>query len=141
MPTIKKKKDVEVSLKDYIDSKFKALEIYIDIRFTNVEKATTVALLGVEKATSLALDGVKRANDVEKAAMDIRLEAMNKFREALTDQTKRYITRDEHEQLVKQVEELRLFRASLEGVASQKSVYIAYVIAIIGILIGALRWL
>jgi len=117
MPTLKKKTAENISLKEYFDSKFNELRDYVDIRFSNVDKATTLA------------------NDV----LAVRLESMNEFRESLKDQTANFITKSEHENLIKQLDEVRLFQAAQRGMATQKSVYAAYLISAVGIIIGLLK--
>lgn len=119
MSALKKKKEDGVSLKEYMDSKFNEFKLYVDIRFSDIDSATRIAY----------------------AAMNSRLEGMNEFRESLKDQTAQFTTRVEHEYLVKQMDDLRIFQARQQGMATQKSVYVAYAIAIIGVLIGAFKWL
>lgn len=72
--------------------------------------------------------------------MDRRLDGMNEFRGALSDQTGLYATRKEVEALHQVIEsDLRLLRdsrAKLEGAASQTSVLVALGFAALGVLIG-----
>lgn len=99
----------EVSLKEYFESRISALE-----------KATHVAA----------------------QQMDKRLEGMNEFRDALKDQATKFITKDEfniqHQRVVDDIRTLRESRAKLEGRASQTSVFIAYGLVIVSIIISVI---
>jgi hypothetical protein len=72
--------------------------------------------------------------------MDERLARMNEFRDALKDQAGTFVTKEEMAirvaALVAQVDDLRLSKAFLEGRASQTSVYVAYGLGILSLLIG-----
>ena len=75
--------------------------------------------------------------------MDRRLDGMNEFRGALTDQSALYATRKEMEALHQVIESdlrvLRDSRAKLEGSASQNSVLVALAFAAAGVLIGVVN--
>jgi ABC-type antimicrobial peptide transport system permease subunit len=120
------------ALKEYLESKIGALKEYTESRFEAYKVYTESRLVSLEKATSIA------ASNMEK-----RLEGMNEFRDQLRDQTGTFITRIEIESQIKKIEEdikvLRESKANLEGKASQQSVYIAYLIALIGIIIGVIN--
>jgi ribonuclease HII len=114
---VKEKKTDSVSLKEYLDSKFKELKEYVDIRFSSAEKATSLA----------------------QETLTARLESMNEFRESLKDQTASFITRREVDNFQKEIEALKLQQAENKGKASATSVYVAYIIAIAGILLGLFK--
>jgi hypothetical protein len=69
------------------------LKEFINEKFTNLEKQT----------------------ELTRASMEKRLEGMNEFRDALRDQTSKFITRTEHEAMMhnydKDIRELRESRA------------------------------
>jgi hypothetical protein len=71
-----------------------SLREYIDLRIKNVEDATEFARLAMEKAVELA------SNSMEK-----RLDSMNEFREALKDQSAKFITIDQHNTLIKALDD------------------------------------
>jgi hypothetical protein len=81
-----------------------------------------------------------RAIGIATTSLDKRLDGMNEFRATLKDQGNTFVTKAEYQgrydELSKQVEDLRLSRATLEGKASAKSVYVAYVISGISLLLG-----
>ncbi len=56
-----------------------------------------------------------KAVDLLAAQLEKRLEGMNEFRTQLKDQASTFITRDQHDTLVKRVEELQLYQANQEG--------------------------
>lgn len=82
--------------------------------------------------------------DMNKASiqMDKRLEGMNEFRSALKDQAAKYLTKDEfsiqHQRVTDDIRMLRESKATLEGKASQTSVFIAYGLVIISIIISVI---
>lgn len=80
---------------------------------------------------------MKEASRLAKENIDLRLQSMNEFREAMKDQANTYIPRVEyltrHEGIEKDIRSLRESRAELVGKASQNSVVVAYIIAAVGI--------
>ena len=111
-----------ISLEKYIDEKIKAIYAYIDLK-----------TLAIDKSTSLA-----------KESMERRLEGMNEFRDALKDQTARFITKEDfekqHQRAIDDIKILRESKANLEGKASVSSVYIAYALSFITLLISILQF-
>lgn len=119
------------------------LEKYFDTKIDGLKEYICARLDGIEKATSIAY-----------SAMNLRLEGMNGFREELRcqndqlrSQSSSFITRPEHDALIKKFDDdvLRIetsvgklgnFQASIEGKASQSSVLIGYAVAATGILFG-----
>ena len=91
---------------------------YVDIRLAALDKATEVAY----------------------QSMQSRLAGMNEFRETLREQASKFVTRTELEIQLDRIESdiraLRESRATLEGKASAQSVYVAYAISLIGIIMG-----
>ena len=74
-------------------------------------------------------------HDIEK-----KLDSMNEIRRQLNDQAATFLTKEnfesKHDSIVKQIDDLRLSKATLEGKASQQSVNMTLFIAVIGLLIG-----
>jgi hypothetical protein len=108
MPPEKRMSDKEcVELRDYIEVQIKALK----------------------EATNLARENMER-----------RLEGMNEFRHQLNSQAATFITREafeaRHNLLQIQVDELRAFKATSEGKASQISVLIATGIGLAGVVLA-----
>ena len=81
-----------------------------------------------------------KALELARQGIDKRLESMNEFRAQLNQQASTFMTREyydaKHETMQKQVDELMLSRAELQGKASQGSVVFAYGIGIVGVMIG-----
>ena len=100
-----------------------SLKEYFDTRLAALEKATCVA----------------------STAMERRLEGMNEFRDTLTDQASRFITRGEMAlqlaSLSAEIKSLASYRDKMEGKASQSSVNIAYAFTAVGILISLISLL
>ena len=136
--------DNEVSLREYIEARLRELKRTIDLKYQTTEKATLLATYALEK----------------------RLESMNEFREAMKDQAQKFLTKNEFdirhrrmEEDIKMLEETRVTKSEAdvchtsfekdikeltkakdisEGKASSKSVIIAYIIAIVSLIIGIL---
>ncbi len=99
--------------------------------------------------TKADLAAVKESTRLAKEVMDARLNSMNEFRSALSDQADDFLTRTEYtvqyqnlEQRFGRMDEdirtLRESRAELQGKASQSQVNIALIVAIIGIAISVM---
>lgn len=77
--------------------------------------------------------------------MERRLSGMNEFRDALKDQNAQFVRRDRFDGSIEKIEAdiraLQLSKATLEGKASQTSVYIAYAISLTGLLFGLINLL
>lgn len=93
------------------------------------------------------LDGLSETMRATATSLDKRLEGMNEFRSAMNDQRINLesrigegIPRSEyvvqHRALESQVAQIREWQAKQEGKASQSSVWGAYVVAVIGWMIG-----
>lgn len=134
-----------VDLKDLIKSQIDNIMTLISAndksynqRFDNVIQATQSALAAADRAVNKA-----------ETASEKRFEGINEFRGALSDQQKTLVTRTEIDLLSKTLNEkldifnkeiagLRESRALLEGKASQNSVFISYVISVVGVILGIL---
>ena len=79
-----------------------------------------------------------KAVDLAFHALEKRLDGMNEIREQLRAQSGTFITRVEHDVLVKEIQELREARAKLEGKADQSSLNWTTGIAIAAVFIAAL---
>lgn len=117
--------NTKISIKEFFDARFNELKNYMDVKFS-----------AMEKSTCLAQDN-----------LNTRLESMNEFRNSLKDQTAHYVTRAEHNSLAikyelevknlqKSIDENKLYISEQKGKASVQSVYMAYVFAVVGMIIG-----
>ena len=99
----------------------------------------------------LRFDQAQMALEIAKKANELHFDQLNKFREALQDQTNTYVSRNElelklerwvseyrtaHEVVCRDIENLEKFQTVIETKASHSSVIWAYVIAGIGVLIS-----
>ena len=116
-----------VGLKDFFSLWMKSHETLADERFKNINDR----FASEDKARSMAFE-----------MMNVRLAAMNEFRDALRDQAGGFFTKAEHEAYMNSTEvELRAlqdFKLSLETKASQGSVNIALVTSSLGILLSVI---
>ena len=113
-----------------------ALKEHLETRLESLQKHIEAQLHSIDRATCLALQ-----------TMDKRLEGMNEFREALKDTTARLATREELamqatrnreivERLDADINELKQYRASMEGKASQTSVNAATALSVAGLILA-----
>lgn len=123
-----------ISIRDYLDDKLENLEKSIDIRFESVARTTEAALSSADKATLKA-----------ESAAEKRFEGLNEFRGQQKDIIETFARRTEFRLVVDRLEQdirnLQLARAKMEGKASAASVYIGYIIALTGIVIGVISLL
>jgi hypothetical protein len=77
-------RDAQVSLRDYVD-----------MRFTEGSKAVDAALVAQEKAVSAAMEAANKATSKAERAANDRFEAVNEFRQTLTDQASTFVTNAE----------------------------------------------
>ena len=110
-----------VSIKEYFDNKVVELQKYMDLKFDSIEKSTCLA----------------------QENLNLRLDSMNEFRNTMKDQAARFITREELSLMLdtmsKDIRHLLDAQAKQEGMATQKSVTIAYIISSTAIIIGVLQ--
>jgi hypothetical protein len=81
-----------------------SLREYIDMRISNIEAHIIASQKGMEKATEFALDAKDKATEFARISMEKRLDSMNEFRQTLSDQAALFITRDQHEALIKSID-------------------------------------
>jgi hypothetical protein len=107
-----------VTLRDLLEQRFDDMEKSIDRRFEHMEEATRTAY----------------------SSMESRLAVMNEIRGQLNDQASTFLTREasdlQHTRIEEDIRSLRESRSLLEGKASQTSVMITIVIAVLGLLVG-----
>jgi hypothetical protein len=86
------------------------------------------------------LKALKEATNLARENMERRLEGMNEFRNQLNSQANTFMTRDafeaRHLLIQTQVDDLRAFKATSEGKASQLSVIISFIVGAAGVIIG-----
>jgi len=130
------------ALEKSINSKIDALEKSINSKIDALEKSFNNKHNTLEGSTDLKYNNIEKNTTLAAKSIDRRLEGMNEFRDALKDQTAKFLTKDEFNTLHNRVEEdikvLRENKAMLEGKASMTSVYIAYGIGLIGLIIALL---
>jgi hypothetical protein len=128
--------------KEIFSSHIDMLSNSVDLKLQASDVANTLKLTALE-----TLINIKTKNYEDNAvqagiALEKRLEIMNKFREAMKDQSVTYIPRNEfvllHDRVLEDIRILRESKATLEGKASTNSVVGVYIISIIGLLVAAL---
>ena len=114
-----------IGLREYFTLWLKNIEILIEERNKRIDER---------------FDSVEEARKLALATMNQRLESMNKFREALRDQTVKFFTKSEHEAYMRETEvELRAlqdFKLTLDTKASASQVTWAYIIGGAGLVIS-----
>ena len=108
-------KNGQVTIKEFLEERIDALEDKVSLHL----KLNQVAL------------------DKASAELNARLEHMNEFRQQLQRQEGTFLTKEnydvKHTLLEREIASLKETRAELRGRATQQSVYIAYLLALIGI--------
>jgi len=88
------------------------------------------------------LSAVEQASNLAACALEKRLGSMNEFRDTLRDQASKFVTREEvtHQlrPILAELSELKTYRDRMEGKASQQSVMVSLVIAVIGVVTGVI---
>jgi hypothetical protein len=94
-------------LRDSIRTQAEDQRRMLDERYATQTKALDAAFKAAEQAVSVALANAEKATTKAELAADRRLEGMNEFRGALTDQTKTFLPRAEfnpaHEALIERI--------------------------------------
>lgn len=80
-------------------------KIYVDQRFSDNDKAIQAALVSQEKAVAAALAAAKEAVAKAETASEKRFDAVNEFRQTLSDQTATFLPRPEYDAQHKALEE------------------------------------
>jgi len=126
-----------------VENRLRALEWAVS--HSNPGNLTTTEAVTLRDYIEAKLEAVDRQTQAAAQTMDKRLDGMNEFRETLRDQASKFVTRAELtiqiDRLTDRQDELRTFKNRLEGKASAISVYIAYAIAIIGIVLNIIGYL
>ena len=104
-----------------------ACEKLMDTKFIALQNLFETKVVATEKATALAADVLK-----------IRLEGLNELRQMASGRDVMFVTKDEFKAQVLNIEQLRLSEAKLAGKADQTSLTWAYIVSVIGLLIGIL---
>lgn len=143
----------DVSLRDYFDMQVKFLKEMIE----DAEKAHDEHQEEITRALDERFRSQEKALATALAANEKRLDGMNEFRSTLSDQSKTFINRLEHNSLISSTNEkfdsvnkrfselngliqnLQISDAVINGKASQTQVIISYLIGIAGIIFGILN--
>lgn len=120
---MKEKKAVEVTMRDYVDNQ----------------------LTDVRRSFDAAVIDIRRAVDKAESSMNERLAGMNEFRASLKDAQNKYMTRDEywaaHNTLCKKMDDLQTLADVNRGKASMNSVYIAWLLAALSLIVSVIKLL
>jgi hypothetical protein len=85
-----------VDLRDSIRTQAEDHRRMLDERYATQTKALDAAFKAAEQAVAVALANAEKATTKAEAAAERRLEGMNEFRGALSDQTKNFLPRAEY---------------------------------------------
>jgi len=96
--------------------------------------------ISLKEYVNIRFDELQKSLDKSDKALTERLSGMNEIREAMREQSNLFATRKEIELLLdpikKDIKELLLSKATLEGKASQTAVVGVYVLAVLGLIIS-----
>jgi hypothetical protein len=106
------------------------------------ESEIEIKLESLKELIETRLESMEEAKELQAVEYARRLELLNNEAERLRCMQSTYLPREVFDvkttEISSKLDELRLFRASLEGKASQTSVFVAWGFAILGIIIGIL---
>lgn len=138
MPPVEEK-DI-AALEKLMDAKLSMLKEQIRDSALTLEKWTNTLSHLVKDTTATTATALEKSTSASLSMLEKRLESMNEFRASLSDQTRNYYTKSEHDSYQKLVETdlrfLRESRAELQGKASQSSMNVTFGLAAIGALTG-----
>jgi len=99
----------------------------------------------LEQRVDLKFDALKESTTIAKDAMEIRLEAMNRFRDDLREQAKTLYSRAEHDLYAEKINEsLKIHQSfidQLKGKADQSTVMFALLFSAIATIIAIIDFL
>jgi chromosome segregation ATPase len=154
------KRPVNVTFRDYVESKIHSLATQIDLRFKDLENQ----LHSVKDSGKQDLESVKESTKLAKESMEKRLDGMNEFRQTLKDQTSIFVTLSDHQALEQKldievtnirreftdkltkiddcIDSLNTSRAKMEGKASQNAVILSTLVSVAGLALAivAIIW-
>ena len=132
--------DEKEDIKHFKTSDVVDLHHHFDENLEDIQQVLEIRLQDIRLYYDAKFEDLEKSSLLVSASLEKRLDSMNEFRNALTDQANHFITRAEyainHDRVVDDIKGLRESRAELQGKASQSAVNIATVIAIIGVLIA-----
>jgi hypothetical protein len=89
-----------------------------------------------EKLMEAKFESISHATKLAAEVLSERLKSLNELREMATARDKTFVHVTTFEAQVKEIESLRLSRASLEGKASQSSVNVSYLISALTLIVA-----
>lgn len=123
----------KVPLRAYVDVRLAAMDRAVD----KAEERMSERLMGMNELRDQLRD--QAARFLTRAEMEAAVGPLSVSRDALRDQVVRCVTRDELQAalapLAAQLEEMVLFRADHQGRASTGSVFVAYALALLSLII------
>ncbi len=113
------KSDLNKEQLEYIREKIQELRIYTNMQFEYIynkfksERDLTdkcinsidLQLDGIKEFTEIQAKSIKEATDIVAKSMDERFAKTNEFREALSNQQKTFVTRDEYSAIISKIDE------------------------------------
>jgi hypothetical protein len=102
----------------------------VDKAISDLDRVMTLAIEELEKRFNENTESIQQSTILKAEVIEKRLESMNEFRNALSDQSKTFYTMPQHEIFAKMIEAdlriLREARAEQAGMAKQSSVMWAF---------------
>jgi hypothetical protein len=129
-----------VALREHLESRIAAQQEFFTARLVAMEQARQVATSAQQEFFTARLAAMEQATQIATTSLTERLGTMNEMRAALGDLSAIMVTRAEMtiqiEKLNQQIDDLKRSRDLSEGKASQKSVDLATLLAIGGLVLG-----
>jgi predicted sugar kinase len=112
---------------------------FIDLRIREMELRYSISL---KEFMETKIRSIEQNIEMATRVLDKRLDTMNEFRAQLKDQAGQFVTRSELNLLRQNIDsDIRMLREAkslLDGKASAGSVYIAYILSAVGLIISIL---
>lgn len=105
-------------------------------RRDSCEKLMQVKLDSLYNIFETKLEATDTARELAAKVLAERLEHLNELRQMAMDKDANFVTKGEFSAQVINIEQLRLSEAKLAGKADQSSVTWAYVLSVVGLIIG-----
>ncbi len=133
-----------VPLREHMEKLIADFRAHVDVRFNEADKRYEQRFAAQQEAMRSALAAANTASDKEETNAALWRSSANEWREAMNDRERQFLPRAEAAQIVKAIEEriadLKEYRDKSEGQGQGIGAVWAWVVAALGVLVGAAGW-
>lgn len=103
------------------------LQLQMEQRFAAQQEALESSINAQREAINAALETVRQANEKTERSVELRFQSVNEFRQTLSDQATRFITRTESEATAnRNLERIQELNVTIRELAQKKDLLAAY---------------